>query len=617
MRGLTISAGIAAAAGLLLPGVVDAAAGSLGPRLPSETHIAFWVDDVKSAREQLEQNPFFTLLRDEKYGVAKRPDVIGQTLARLPMSPADPMLFAWDMILPTINNGLSSGVGGATSVFRVSAEDIANTFTGSVALYSTLYDLTILDGTEIVEWDTVLAGTYTEEERPTIDAFLKKALERVPASARKTTTSFSGVEVFQLEYSLEEETSLNGKPDEGESLLLKDIPIVIQYTFTDGLFLMSEGRGNPLKHSLRALKSGGEGTISADSIFGRTDASLGQSDAPFHFYYNLPRHAREWPKHASRRGTTKFLNVLGFDDTGPLLANASVGPKGIDVRAAVLTEKEPRGAFALLERSPENKFDSLSLIPGDANTFGTFSVDLKEAYAEWVAAMMELNPRRMGMVTAGVAAFESMSGIKIAEDLLGGARGEVISYARIDPERDPRDPLATALLLPVRGSQNTVDSFNALIRRLNSEDMKALDMTATEVDGTTIWEANLGPDVEPEMGAFLAGTSKGIAAANSGAEVRELLRRLKDQSATGGSIRDNPDVAKILSKVPGEGLRGFVLMPAKTVIADLERMRAQLRNRASADIPPVEKLRSAIGDTWWTLHARDRSLLFNLRIEAP
>src|SRR5690606_13017990 len=106
----------------------------------------------------------------------------------------------WDSLLPWMSEWLQGNYNSATAVFRFKPGELTETFSGSLAIYSTMYDLFVENGNPIVEWDIILAAEFKPEEREKVERFLEKCLSEVPGNARKSNVSYAGRDVFHIEY---------------------------------------------------------------------------------------------------------------------------------------------------------------------------------------------------------------------------------------------------------------------------------------------------------------------------------------------------------------------------------------------------------------------------------
>jgi hypothetical protein len=614
-----LSIRLAVLATALVPGMLPGA--SLGERLPEETHVAFWVDDLTAARAQAEKSSFYRWLQDPEDGVGEGQAAVARTFQRIPISSVDPLYPVWTILLPRMNEGIQSGLEGSTSVFDFKSVDITNTFTGSVAVYSTMFDLFEEKGEEITEWDVIFAADYKPEEKEKVDEFLKKALARVPEDARKKEVDYFGKTISHIEYYITEEVPLPGekkKSDADEGLgLAQEIPVIIEYGHVDNVLLLAEGRGEPLKKAVRALKlDGGEGLrLNRTNGFRYASAALGDVPGQLHAYFDIEKHAKELRDIPSQKDQLGLLNALGIDDAGPILATASIDEKGIQVKATVVSENDQRGLLELVSKSPLNTLENTALIPKDAETFGSVSMDFARVFALYRAAVGKLSPGQVGIVNAALAMLKQNSNIDVEKDLLPRCAGEVVNYIRPGSEE-----YGAGFFFPLTGGTETTNAINTLVRKLNSEETKVLDLEESDFEGQTIWESKEAVvDSGAMPGVYFAATPRGLCLGNTGSELRDQIRRLGGQAPE--SIRDEPGTAALLGRVPRENLRALVYTPARTLAGDWDRMlKASGEAAAKGGKLPFanrSEFERTIGDSWWTLHTRDRGFLFTFTVEEP
>lgn len=580
--------------------------------IPSKAHMAFWVDDIDAAKAGLEENGFYQLLTDERTGVATGTNAIRQTVGRLPISPADPLYSFWSTLLPIVDSTLRESIASATSVFQFTVKDLADTFSGSAALYSTLYDLYVDNETEIVEWDVILAADYQPGERQQIDRFLEKALARVPGDARKSKVSYFGHDVYHITYFLDEQAALPGsKKDNLDLGLVKEIPVIVEYAFVDGIFLMAEGRGEPLKRVVRAL--GGQGKalrLDSEPRYRQALALLGNEPGRFNFYLDIDHYIREMEDTPSQHSSKRLLHAIGLDESGPFIARIAADKNGTRLAAAVLARQTPKGVYKLLANSPDNHLERLKLAPSDAHMAGTLSLDFARLYDQYRQAMLVLDARGQGFFDAAIKAVEGFTGVDIRNDVMAAASGEFLSYTRPAPTIKNRDDIA--FVVPLNGGKEPVDAINTILKHLTGDQTRLLDLDPSDYQGYTLWET---PDAAtgPRAGTYIAATPRGLALTTSGAGLREIIRSLSSPGSE--SIMRDKELSDILSRIDTNNLRGFVYIPSKAVARGYKRhVRLQVSGTDTVEnLNPEGKA----GAAWWSLHSMNGSLLFHYAIEAP
>jgi len=599
---------------MFAPGRVRAE--SMGDRIPAEAHVAFWVDDIAAARASIEKNSYYQLLVDEKLGIIGGPDVVGEALRRLPVSGADPAFPVWASILPMIDSGLRGGLESATSVFQFKVGELLDTFTGPLAMYSTLYDLSMSSGgVEVVEWDMILSADFKPEEREKVDRFLESALVRVPGNARKKMVSYSGHEYYHLEYFLDEQAALPGDRKETDLELIQEIPVIVEYGFVGETFLLAEGRGEPLKRAIRAMESGSETRLARKDSYRSATALLGDLDAPFHLYYDIPHHVNELRDHPRAERTLRSFQALGIHNAGPLVAGARLDESGLDFRAAVQTTGPATGILRVLKDSPQNKFERIGLVPRDALVAASLSIDFGNLYREYRAAMLVMSRDAQMLIDAAVRTLETIAKVSLQDDILAKSRGEMVSYVRPGPGEGSgiSARYSSSFIFPIEGGTATTDAVNAVLRRLNDENTKVVDLEESEFMGNVLWET---PQTVTQrgQGLYLSATPNGAVVASSGGELREIIRRLSGQAE--GSIRDEAEFQRFLGGVEQRNLRGFVYQSSKAVI---DGYLAKLSEEsAEGDVNELRaELRRRLGDSWWLLRASDDGYLFTMTVRPP
>lgn len=603
-------------AAMLLP--VSATAKSLGESLPVETHVAFWIDDISEAIAAAEKNGFYRLLSDDQERSRKEGETIGDVMRRLPFSSSDPLFPLWPSLLAAIEVRLQGGLNSGSSIFNVSANDVLETFDGSLAFYSTLYDLYMQGNVDIVEWDVVLAAEYSEGNRPKVDIFLEKALSNIPQQAKRQRVEYHGHQVNRVEYYLDEVTNLGGGQSSGGVTLIKQIPVIVEYAFVENTFYMAEGRGEPLRKALRAREEGNPSQrLTSKSRYRRALDRLGDGPGAFHLYFDITHHVRELEDHPEMQRARRLASALGLTNVGPLVARASIDENGASITAMIPASGNPTGVFNILALSPENTLENLALVPEDAKLAGTLALDFRTVYEEWRAAMMIVNPRNQRMIDSAINTAESIAGINFRQGILGAAKGEMVNYIRPGAEDslDSFDALAGSFFFPLGGSTETAETVNGILRRLNSDESRFLDLSQSDFNGATLWESpeSLASSARETM--HIGVLPAGIALSTNGGELRDLIRRV--QQRPDRSIGDTEGFRQLRTELPAEGLRGLVYQPAESVI-DLYIRQGYFGAGLDGNVEAQrQRLASYIGKTWWAISSIDGDLHFRMQLDDP
>ena len=597
----------------------EASGSAVGYRIPQQAHMAVWCHDIEAAREQLEANPFFQLLVKEHSGEELEQRTVGHVMRRLPISGADPLFSFWATVLPMVDQGLRQSADSATSVFQFTAMDLQETFSGSLAIYSTMYDLYVQNNIEIVEWDVILAADFKASEKERVERFLENTLARIPDEARKKKVSYYGEDVYHLTYYLDEEAPLPGDNRDNLDLgLVQEIPVIVEYGFVDGVFLLAEGRGEPLKRAIRALKDEGKPLrLSEQERMRAPLREIGDSNEAIYLYYDLSHHVRELGDFPSQKQNTELLKSLDLHQGGPVLARLDLNEEHARLLASVGMPSSPGGIFSLLTEFPENPLKRLNLVPSDADLAASVSVDMQKLYVQYRRVMSVLYPGSQQFIETAFRQIEKTAGMDIEQDLLARSTGELIAYAR-PGEGNPEHELnkVSAFCFPLTGGKEAPEALNRLLRQITENDLKLVDLEKSDYQGHTVWETP-APAVTKRRppGLHLAATPNGVALASTGAELRALLRRLA--GSENGSILENESYRKRLQDVETDGLRGFVYMPPKAVVENYmakTRLGRQLKEMRGEqpDAPDVDSL---LGPSWWTLHVSEGTALFTYMIE--
>ncbi len=575
-------------------------------RIPREAHTALWVGNVPAAMENLEASPLARVLADTEVGLAPGDAAISQSLSLLPISPGDPLFPVWTRLVPFMDMRLRGAREAATAVFPLTVEKLAETFDGQLAVYSTLYDLYTENNVEIVEWDLVVVAEFSEERRPEVERLVDSLLASVPRDARRRKVDFLGEEYFHIEYFMDEEVGFDGGPPRDDGLnLVQEIPIIIEYGYVDDKLLLAEGRGEPLKKAIRALKSEADGArLDGHPGYQRAAATLGDVDGQFHFYFDIPHHLRELKDQRSQREMLQLAQAIGLGQCGPVVARGDLGPAGMHVHAALPISGEPSGLFAIFAGAPENDFQQLALVPANAELAASLTVDLAQLYAQYRAAMLVIDPNAQRISDAAVSTVEGLTSVDFEDDILAYMNGEMVNYYY----REESEGLAGGFYFPLGGGATSVDTINGVIRRLNEAQSALFDVEEGRIEGQTVWESKSPATPGARPGTFLGATTRGLIMATNGAELRALLGRMMDDRA-GSRLLEDDTFRTLVRGVPRRGARGFVYQTPDAVATHLRR-----RLPAEARLT-TEQIRDRVGPFWWNLAWEQATLRLSVHLE--
>ncbi|MEO8377872.1 MAG: DUF3352 domain-containing protein, partial [Candidatus Sumerlaeota bacterium] len=582
----------------LLP--LFAHAATIADKLPQETRIAFWIDDLTEAKKEAGKNNFYQWLTDDTKGVGNDSKSVGRTISRIPFSAADPLQSVWPQILPAVDGLMTSSIESASDFFQFTMKDIDETFSGPVAIYATLFDITGDKKQYNYEWDTIFEAQFKEDERDKVQRFVDKALQKVPGDAQKREVDYLGHTAKRIEF------YYDVTDDSGMS---QQFSTVVEYAYVDDYVIICEGRSEPLKKAIRAMTQSGEdaGRLVKTNGYRYAKDALGESKAHFHGYVDVEHFAKEI-KELKLSKESQLLDGLGLSDGSTLMTNLSLDEKGASLQVALVTENKSSGLFNLVSRSPEDKLENLALVPSDAYALGSFSLNGQEL----LRLQEKLFPSPKGQLNILRATLQNSKaalGVDLEQDIIAQLFGEAVIFARRIDNSD-----RSSILIPYSGGQATTDTMNALLRKITSEDMMILDLEPTDVNGITAWDSpkTVTKNTVP---IGIAATSKGVLFTNDPSELRDQIRRIV--AGEGDNIVvANPTSA--LSRIPREDLRALAFTPARTAFHDWEQMqRAEGKKKKNKDLSTAEDVARAIGDTYWTLHARPRGMLFTLTVEQP
>ncbi|MCC6547207.1 hypothetical protein IT570_08570 [Candidatus Sumerlaeota bacterium] len=586
-----------AAALLLALSARIAPAQTIGDVLPQEVRIAFWIDDLTAAKKQAGGNQFYQWLMDDQKGVGTDSGAVGRTLSRIPFSAADPLQSVWPQLLPVVDGFATGSIESASDFLQISMKGIDETFSGPVALYATMFELTGDKKQYNYEWDTIFQAHFKEEERGKVERFVKKALEKIPDDAQKREVEYLGYTAKRIEfyYDVTDESGMSTQ-----------FSTVVEYAYVADTIIICEGRSEPLRNAIRALKENGTdaGRLAGTNGYRHGRAALGDSPSLFHAYVDIEHFARE-AKDLKLEPESHLLDALGLSTGGPLMLDCAIDGEGATLRAALVSEGKSSGVFDLVSRSPKDGLENLSLVPSDAYGFGSFSVNGAELL-RLQEKLFQVPKGRLNLLRATLENSKAALGVDLEQDIITQLLGEGVIYARRIDGTD-----RTSILIPYAGGQATRDAINSLLRKITSDDMLILDLESSDVDGIMVWDS--GKVVTNNaIPISIAATPKGLLVTNDPAETRDQIRRImrgeSDNVTTSGS-------ASSLSRIPHDDLRALAFTPARTSARDWGVIMGNAKK--GTNISTADDVARAIGDTWWTLQARPRGMLFTLKIEQP
>ncbi len=586
---------IIALATALLPRLAPAE--TIADKLPQEMCIGFWIDDLTAAKKDADKNAFYRWLTDDKKGVGSDSRAVGRTMGRVPFSAADPLQSVWPQLLPVVDGVLTSSIESASDFFQFTMKDIDETFSGPVAVYATLFDMTADKDQYNYEWDTIFQAQFKEEERGKVERFVAKSLEKVPADAEKREVEYLGFPARRIEfyYDVTDESGMSTQ-----------FSTVVEYAYVNDYIVIAEGRSEPLRKAIRSLTQSGEGaaSLTRTNDYRRGAEALGDAKGMFHGYIDIEHFAKEF-KDIKLDRESRMIDALGLGNSGPLMFNCSIDGKGAALNVALVAEDKPSGIFNLVAHSPEDKLENLALVPSDAYGFGSFSLNGSELLS--IQEKLFQGPKgKLNLLRATLENSKAALGVDLEKDIIAQLLGEGAIYVRRIDGQD-----RSSVLIPFGGGQSTVDSMNALLRKITSGDLMILDLQPSDVGGITVWDSGkvITKDAVP---LSIAATAKGILVSNDASEIRDQIRRIT-AGESDNVVATNRNSA--LARIPREGLRAIAYTPAKTAERDWGQMMKGAKKDPTAS--SEQDVAAAIGDSWWALYSRPRGMLFTFTIEQP
>ncbi|MCC5878071.1 MAG: hypothetical protein JJU11_17775 [Candidatus Sumerlaeia bacterium] len=581
--------------------------------IPASAWTALWVDDMGGMKERFEANPYFAALLEDE-GIEEGWDLIREAVLGLPHTLTDPHDTALTNFLNTIDINSEQGEEN-TRILDFSSSDITETFSGLILNYSTWINFRVVDGFNIPVNDDVLVAAYSEEEREKVEAFLEGMLVNTPGNATRRTLEYHDEEVFQIQYNyVDREGFSDLLPQHQEAF--GDLEVTIEYTFMDGYFLLAYGDGSPLATAIGTLKGlDGYPTLANSGDYRRLVQAHDNPNADLKFYLNWEVLLGSLPKD-NDEDIEELLKIIGLHGSGPLLFDMLVDETEMRAGTTIMTSRENPGFLGLLRSFSNNELDGLRLVPSDAPTYMSLSIDMGAFYDFVMEVAQATSPEVSGGIQIGLAVAQSQLGVNIVDDVIRQIAGEVVAYDRqaIDAMEGLEPEWSFGLVIPFQGTMETISRLNDGIRNYVDQDASLFKATSEDVEGVTLWELKPGLiPAEETVKFFFAITPTGIFSGPSGLEVREMMRAGQGDGA-GTDIRQGSDLRSILQGIDHDQLIGISFLNGRAFVDEY------IRTANAHDIEgarPESRMRRTIGNSWWLLHGSDNAVTVTYTMKAP
>src|SRR5690606_16701863 len=172
---------------------------------------------------------------------------------------------------------------------------------------------------------------------------LEQLLEKAATDATKSMETFRGVDIYRVQFTREidlEDTGLDFDIDMAR-------PFDIQYAFTNDLFLLAEGKNDPLKVMLASLDADSTTTVGRSSGFQAVKNELGDI-GDTQILVNIPQIFSVLGQEKNGEEATEVIEKLGLSQIGPALVSVSLTDYGMLQEVAMPVPREKKGVLAML-----------------------------------------------------------------------------------------------------------------------------------------------------------------------------------------------------------------------------------------------------------------------------
>lgn len=522
-------------------------AADLIPLLPKDTLAAVSVTDVSTLAKEWESTP------------------LGQAAK-------DPRLAA---ILDPMNEKLAAIPKDLGEKFGFNVETLRKLTTGGAVAFLTLFEWTTSD---VYEFDTCFLAEVRPEDHERVRNLIETLLEKTPVDARRSRYTFKDETVYVTQFIQEIEKGIpdydprTGKtgvatPKPGSALaLVQEIPIVMQYALVGNRLIVCEGRHEPIRRIIAALKDPAE-SLGQTQGYRRVSNSIA-GEANVTAFLAAGRAWSIFADHLKQQDEKKDLSVLGFQDVGALLLRFRLSGEAIAFDAALETPKTPRGIPAMfLQPGGDNTLKTASLCPPNVSSYSSLLYNGDTVWKGVKELMIRFAPQVWGFVNMQISQYNKMLGIDIERGIFGTMGGELAVYRREPPSLRKRfDSLgefgSMTILLGLRDGKTFRQNHDRILQVLTAEPYQLPVKTTTYLD-TDIHRFKQDPaDPSPTVPAWTV-TDGFLIAGSDSEELPGALRAWAGKADT--SLADDPDFKKVVALFPQPGRLSFSYTPSRAL----------------------------------------------------
>jgi len=526
---------------------MSARAGDLIPLLPKTTLVAVGVSDVGGLADAWESTPLGAAMKDPGLSNVLKP--VDQQIKKAPQ------LFQENWGFPL--------------------EKVKDLTSGGAAVFLTKYEWTT---EEVYEFDACFVAEIKAEDHERVRGVVEKMLEKTPVDARRSRYTFKGETVYVTQFIREVEMGVprldprTGKTDvptpaPGSALaLVEEVPIVIQYALTDTYVIVCEGRNEPIRDIIAALKDPAERLGQTPGYRRVAESPLGKGTVT-----GWLAAGRAWSifaDHIKQVNPDTDLSSLGLQDLGGLLVRVGLTPEAIAADLALETPKSPRGIPAMiLMPGRDNPLKTASLCPATVSSYSSVLYDGQRLWTGLRAILIQFLPQVWGFVNMQISQYNQMFGIDLERGVIGTMGGELAVYRREPPSLQNRFDTAgrfgsMTLLLGLRDGKTFRQNHERMFQVLTGEPYQLPIQKTTYLD-YDIWRFRQDPSLEmPTVPAWTL-TDGFLAVSSDSEELPGFLRAWSGKAEV--TLADDPDFKAALGQFPQGNRMSFSYTPAKSI----------------------------------------------------
>ena len=565
---------------------VQAGERHLAERLPADTYAVFSIKDINEWKEKLAEAPMGRAWASEE--ATKLREKVATS------------------VMTKIDEWLKENL-------RIEASELIEYFEGGVAVFGTNLRSYEKNDTIYQEFDICLVSELNEDHRKPLRKAVGDIFDEVSEDAEKDVEEYRGVKIYTIAITEQITEEMVPGLEPRDISVIHETKITFQYAFMDGYFLLCEGPNKPAKKIINALLSEDADRLSGREAFSKTSRrALGLGDVGgwvdlqhiIGYYLSLPEN----------QGAGETLDALGISGLGAVAFGSELASNGVGSSVLALElPRERQGLVKLADAGQPNRLATAALVPADAISFVSWTLDLKAMYDELSRIAQEADSQGYAFFQMSIQQLNSELGIDLVNDIIANIAGEHAYFSRVDETREadptparfneynaPGPPTTGGTIISLRNGEQTVDVLDSLMNRLTKAPYQ-LPIEKELVRGFPVWSAK--EEGQNGMGfGRMALTPERMIIGQTGSETLEILRQATGEG--GASLRLNDEYGEVVSRFTTDNLRVFSFYPSdqyEQVAATLRMLLQQMmlvtgpsfdvaRDISPEDVPSAE---------WW------------------